>query len=73
MLDGSLTVRINKEDLKNAKEWCDKNITSISLQVQALIKELANRQNFKFHNYTEEELKILYKSTRKEIIVDNIK
>ncbi len=48
MKDYILSVRVEQKELAEAKKWCAENATSIQLQINKLIKELAK------NNYKEE-------------------
>lgn len=43
MKDYVLSLRVNEDELNKAKLWCDNNTTSIQLQINKLIKDLANK------------------------------
>lgn len=44
MKDIVLSLRVNSDELKQAKKWCDENATSIQLQINKLIRELSNKK-----------------------------
>ena len=43
MKDYVLSLRVSEEELLQAKKWCENNTTSIQLQINKLIRELANK------------------------------